>query len=465
MAEIDDASKIAPKALPFPSHLTIAKPRYRPAVKRVPVDRFFKQEFHDREVERIWKKAWQWACREEDIAEIGDFHIYEVADLSFIVIRTGEQEFKAYWNSCPHRARRIRDRDGKRADELRCMFHGWAWNIDGRIKEMNCGYDFPGTGKEVQRLRECQTGVWAGFVFINPDLDAEPLEDFLGEMPEHFAALHCDFGTRWKQVHVVAELACNWKVAQEAFLEPWHVMATHPQLVAPPRQDAAPGERWDDFGNWMRNAPAQPSDVPAPPPGWGQPAETEEQYLNGHFDYHLNEDNPFKPQAGKSVREIVMENAREKSRRVIGDEIDEIHDFHIAGYEMVSLFPNLHPWGGYSRLVYRFRPYKSDPERCLMDVLFMSPWPKDKPKPPPAHPQRLGPDEPITNAPQLGYLSRIFLQDLGNLAGIQAGLKTSPLGYVLQGVHHDTPVRHFHDLYEAWMGIEESGYSDEENDQ
>src|SRR5579863_9731464 len=82
-------------AAPYPENLQVERPPYRPRVMRVPVDRFFKPEFHELEVEHIWKKTWQWACREEDIPEVGDYIVYEVARLSFIVARTAPETFKA----------------------------------------------------------------------------------------------------------------------------------------------------------------------------------------------------------------------------------------------------------------------------------------------------------------------------------------------------------------------------------
>ena len=103
-----DKRKPASQPAPFPEYLAIEKPPYNPRVMRVPVDRYFKQAYHDLEVERIWKKSWQWVCREEEIPEVGDHMIYEVANLSFIVVRTGAKEFKAYWNSCLHRGRKLR---------------------------------------------------------------------------------------------------------------------------------------------------------------------------------------------------------------------------------------------------------------------------------------------------------------------------------------------------------------------
>src|SRR5690606_7743074 len=135
--------------------------------------------------------------------------------------------------------------------------------------------------------------------------------------------------------------------------------------------------------------------------------------------------------------------------------IDEYHDVELTGGQMVSVFPNFHPWGAFSRLVYRFRPYKSDPNRCIMDILLMAPWPEDKPRPAPAEIHWLKPGEDVSAAPELGQLARIFLQDIGNMPRVQEGLKTSGNGYIIVSSHHEAPMRHLHDLYEKWMGLDE----------
>ena len=54
----------------------------------ISVDRYLSQEWHDREVEHVWQKVWQMACRLEELAEVGDHIVYEVANESVIVVRT-----------------------------------------------------------------------------------------------------------------------------------------------------------------------------------------------------------------------------------------------------------------------------------------------------------------------------------------------------------------------------------------
>ena len=69
------------------------------------VDRYISQEFFDRERDHMWSRVWQMVCREEDIAEPGDHHVYNIIDSSVIVTRTPSGSIKGYINSCLHRGR------------------------------------------------------------------------------------------------------------------------------------------------------------------------------------------------------------------------------------------------------------------------------------------------------------------------------------------------------------------------
>jgi len=94
-------------------------------------------------------------------------------------------------------------------------------------------------------------GLRAGavFVFINPDPDAAPLLDYLGPvMTGHYAKFK--FENRYKQAHVARPMAANWKLVMEAFMESYHVIATHPQMLLSGGDLA--DVRYDVFGNFGR---------------------------------------------------------------------------------------------------------------------------------------------------------------------------------------------------------------------
>jgi len=104
-------------------------------------------------------------------------------------------------------------------------------------------------------------------VFISMDPDAASLEEFLVELTEQFARWPLE--DRYTELHVAKILRCNWKVAQEAFMESLHVVATHPQLLAG-FGDA--NSQYDAFGNFSRAISA--GATPSPHLAW-KPSEKE----------------------------------------------------------------------------------------------------------------------------------------------------------------------------------------------
>ncbi len=394
---------------------------------KVPVARYFEKKYHDLEVEHIWKKVWQLVCREDDIPEVGDYHLYEIASLQYLVVRTGPGEFKAHVNACLHRGRQLRECHGKKATEFRCPYHGWTWNIDGSLKLLTAEWDFPGVREDVSQLRQAKVATWAGFIFINPDPNSVSLEDYMGpEMIEHYSKIKLQ--NRYKQADVVKVIRANWKVVQEGFLEGWHSMATHPQLLL------AGGDladiRFDVFGNWGRLGHAGVSGS-SPHRGIILPQDAVLESWRGMADFN-----------------------REYLRGLIGEEVEQFSDAELNEMSFNNLFPNFSPWGGWGRIVYRFRPNGDNPDECLMQVMLLAPWPEGKPKPPPKPQRFLGADDHWIEAPELGGpLAKIFEQDFGNIPQVQKGLKTKQPPYVWYSAYQESIIRNFHRNYEQHLGL------------
>lgn len=196
--------------------------------------RYFDREFFEGERERLWPRVWQMAARLEELPEVGDFVDYRIVDQSILVVRVGpgESDIKAYYNVCPHRATQLAVGSGSfRGGQITCPFHGWRWNIDGSSSFVYGGESFAPecvTDEELA-LRECLVDTWGGCVFVNMDPNARPLLEQLAPMPSLLDELAVgDMQVRWWKA---VRLEANWKMAQEAFFEGWHVMRTHPQLT------------------------------------------------------------------------------------------------------------------------------------------------------------------------------------------------------------------------------------------
>ena len=166
---------------PVPEVLRLESPRFL-GDEDIPVERFISREWHEREAARLWPRVWQFACREEHIPDVGSYVVYDIVNLSFVVMRTAPDEIKAYRNVCLHRGRQLKDYDG-RCSELRCPYHGFSWQLDGRLKHIPARWDFPHVDARAWSLPEAKVDTWAGFVFINPDPEAGPLADVSATCP------------------------------------------------------------------------------------------------------------------------------------------------------------------------------------------------------------------------------------------------------------------------------------------
>jgi nitrite reductase/ring-hydroxylating ferredoxin subunit len=197
----------------------------------IPKERYVSQEFFDLEMERLWPRVWQMACREEEVPNVGDFLEYIIGDQSILVTRSDPTTIRAFYNTCPHRGTRLAAGVGNFATgEIRCRYHAWRFELDGTNKEVVDRFDFPESMTDAEVcLGQIKVGRWGGFVFINMDPDSESLESFLGPLP----ALLAPYGfekMRFRSYRTVI-LPANWKSALDAFNEGYHVQGTHPQLL------------------------------------------------------------------------------------------------------------------------------------------------------------------------------------------------------------------------------------------
>ncbi len=409
------------------------------APDRIPVERYTSRAFFELEVEKLWKRVWQMACREEDLPEVGDQLVYDIAGLSFLLVRTAPDEIKAYWNACLHRGRMLRDERGH-AGELRCPFHGWCWHLDGRLKEIPAGWDFPHVDWEANALPSVKVETWGGFVFLNPDPDAAPLADHLGELPSHFTRWPLE--DRYKVAHVAKVLRCNWKVAQEAFMEAYHVVGTHPQLLCSMGDSNSQNDVFETFSRSMT-----PNGTPSP---HLRERPSEQAMADNVLDADYEAPSTVVVPEGSTARATLAARRRDTLRGALGDGADALCDAEVMDSFYYTLFPNLHPWGAYNRIVYRFRPLGDDHRQSIMEVMFLEPLP-DGPRPPAAPIHWLGPDDDWVEAPELGMLARVFNQDNFNLPRQQRGLETTARSHVQVAHYNESRLRHFHDLLGRWI--------------
>lgn len=422
---------------PVPAALRLNSPMGGGAM-RVPVSRYTDPAFHKLEVEKVWKKVWQMACREEDIPEVGDHLPYEIAGMQILVVRSAPDTIKAFRNICLHRGRTLKEFPG-RADEFRCPFHGIAWNLDGSLKQIPCRWDFDQVPDEWP-LPEVKVGTWGGFVFVNLDPNSGTLEEHLGDLPKHFETW--DLASRYKAVHIGKILRCNWKLAQEAFMESFHVVATHPQLLAGIGDTIT---QYDSFGNFTRGI--TPNGVTSTHVKW---TPTEQEMMDAITDRTLDIGEIIHVPEGERSRKVLADARRAALADVIGEEAANAQsDAEMCDSIVYTMFPNFHPWGSYNRITYRFRPYGNHHDMSIMECMILNPFKGKRPKAAPL--KMLGVDDDWTEAYELGLLTRVFNQDVYNLPRVQEGLESGAIDEVVFARYQETKIRTIQAELERWV--------------
>ena len=379
-------------------------------------DRYTSPDFFQAEIDKMWNKVWQWACRMEHIPKVGDNYVYDVGPYSILVVRHGEgpEDIKAYHNSCLHRGTQLKPSYSVgNSPALRCPFHGWQWNLDGSIAEIPCRWDFPKVTNKDFALPEVKVGLWGGFVFVNMDPDCEPLLDYLGPMAKHLTD-RWELSTRYVALHVQKTLPANWKASQEAFIEAYHVYETHAQ--GRPTSGGLMAQ-YDCFSDKVTRF-VHTRGYPTPEDRGNQ---TEEDILAKMAPHLTGTPIP----EGKRARHVVARHLRDTMGEKFGVDFSGYSDSEMLDSIEYHLFPNMFLFPGVSLpMIYRFRPNGMDTESAIFDLLFLRPVKPGDDLPEAPEPVKVDIEESYADVPgMVSGMGEIYDQDTSNLEMQQRGFR------------------------------------------
>jgi phenylpropionate dioxygenase-like ring-hydroxylating dioxygenase large terminal subunit len=416
----------------------------------IPYERYTSREFFERELEQLWPKVWQWACREEHIPEPGDYIVYDVGPYSVLVCRTENHEIKAYRNSCMHRGTKLKPANSSGfSKSIRCPYHGWEWNLDGSLKSFPCEWDFPHVNPDEVGLSAVRAETWGGFVFVNLDPSAPALLDYLHPLPDHIDSRV--FEERYVAQHIQKELNCNWKIASEAFLEAYHVMETHSQLM---RSNGDANTQYDIYGDHVNRL----VNVAGTPSFMLEETLSEQEILDVFLvgDRDDVADKLVVPEGG-TARRVMAQHFRD-SVGSTGPDLSEVSDSEIVDSIAYFVFPNQQFFSGVSfPIVYRFRPLGMQHDKTLFDLILLKPRPTDGATVQTAEPVRLKAEESYTSVPGMDpYVGHVFDQDTGNMQAAQEGALTADKSGATLGNYQEIRIRHMHQTLEKYLAAGET---------
>ncbi|HEX2792801.1 MAG TPA: aromatic ring-hydroxylating dioxygenase subunit alpha [Croceicoccus sp.] len=413
--------------------------------------RYYSPHFFRAECERMWPNVWQFAAREEDMPESGDYVTYDNAGRSYLIVRQEDGTVRAFHNVCLHRGRKLKTDCGS-AHKFVCPFHAFAWNTDGTLNSIPCRWDFGHLSDEKMNLPQASVARWGGYIFVREAEEGPGIEEYLAPLPEFFAKWRHEDCTTVAWVGKV--VPANWKITMEAFMESYHAYATHPQLM-PFTGDA--NAAYHVLGDHV-NVNYTPFGTISPhvandglPEQW---IVDEFVKYNGrsadNYDPANDQFNIAVPD-GLTARQALGKAMRASSERAFGGDYSGVSESELLDALVYNVFPNFAPWGGFMpNIVYRWRPWP-DENRCLMEVRVLARVPEGQPRPAGVPMHMLSDDEIWADAPELGVLGAVVDQDMENMMLTHEGLKASKNQRVELADYQEVRIRHFHRVLDRYL--------------
>jgi phenylpropionate dioxygenase-like ring-hydroxylating dioxygenase large terminal subunit len=435
----------------------IAEIDFTPFQMRVATDRYHAPDYHLRERERLWMRVWQVAGRADDIAEPGDWMEHRIFDQSFVLARGKDGVVRGFVNACRHRGNAFCEGRGHAA-RFTCPYHNWSYGLDGRLLAV-ARPDFDGTtedfvgAKEELGLIEVPVECFAGFIFLNPDPEAAPLADFLGEVAGLLAPYRLDEMVP-VGLNVRETLECNWKVVMDAFQEGYHIQGVHPELI--PAMDESK-ERYGFFGdhsvatgpfgaaNLESFGPEQQVEsirgLPATFPGVVEVLPRFEELVNRH---RTADGTPAFPE-GVTGR-LLLQQATRDTLTAKGLDVSGLTDTQMSDNHFHLVFPNLFMTirAGEATVIISAPHPDGDPNRCYWHVQNLMWLPRDE------RSARREPLREIAEGDHFPYFLALE-QDWEMMQRQQRGLRNRGLGHMTL-TRQEVRLAYYHSVLDSWVG-------------
>ncbi len=238
----------------FDATLPLAKAR------TIPSAWYFDPEIYALECHNVFGNTWQYVGRSELVKAPGTFLTVEVAGQPILVVRDEKRSLRAFHNACRHRAAQVINEPCGHATKLRCRYHGWTYDLAGRLRGTP---EFDGVEefrKEDQGLPPMAVETWGPFVFVHQGTPKQRLTEFLAPFPDMTRDLSLDSLRFFDRREY--ELQCNWKVFVDNYQDGgYHVNTVHPGLAGALDYSKYRTELHEH--NTVQISPLKPSDDPA----------------------------------------------------------------------------------------------------------------------------------------------------------------------------------------------------------
>lgn len=190
---------------------------------------YFNDDFYQRELETIFHSGWVMVGRAERLPETGSFFTAEFGATRLILTRAEDGRLHALANTCRHRGAPLLQGEG-RCKTIACPYHAWTYGLDGTLLGAPGMKESLGFETADYPLLTARVDTWGGFIFVCLSPLAAPLAAWLGDLPARLAMYGFEYMRAARRV--TYDVACNWKVWVENFMEGYHIPTVHRSTIS-----------------------------------------------------------------------------------------------------------------------------------------------------------------------------------------------------------------------------------------
>ena len=195
------------------------------------------------ETNGLLARTWQFAGHASQLKETGDYFTFDMAGESLFCIKGRDGEIRTFYNVCQHRAHQLVSGQGQTRVVV-CPYHAWTYELTGELRAGPNIKSVEGFNKSSICLTSVRTEIYLGFIFVNLDNDAKPMDDWFPNVRTELESYIPHWDTLAPLEWVEIPENCNWKVSVENYSECYHCTLNHPTfstgVVRPETYDIQP---------------------------------------------------------------------------------------------------------------------------------------------------------------------------------------------------------------------------------
>jgi choline monooxygenase len=205
----------------------------------LPNDAYISDSHWAAERDRLFARTWACVGFAGDLPKGAYAEPVRLLGMPLLILQDAGGNIRVFHNVCSHRGQRLVAEPGPVKGALRCPYHSWTYDLEGRLRGTpHIGgtgvHTFPGFDCAAHGLKPIRTEVWMDMIFVNISGDAPPFAEHVAPLTERWGRFWGDECNRYRRVGqgdgLDLSINANWKLAIENYCESYHLPWVHPGL-------------------------------------------------------------------------------------------------------------------------------------------------------------------------------------------------------------------------------------------